>query len=437
MKKTSMLLVGLLLLLGSRLGAAEPVVRIITLDEALRTAQKHQPQLKQAQAATASARARADQARAGLLPQAALSVGYKRTTANYIPSPGTEQTTGSTSGSTETFNSFSGSASVSQLIWDFNQTLGKWRSAQALARAQAESERAVEAQAALSVRTTYFTARADQGLAAVARDTLQNLQRHLEQTQAFVDAGTHPEIDLAQARTNVATGRAQVVTAENAYQISKAQLNQAMGTFGPTDYEIADEPSSPVDVEEAALEPLVDEAIKARPEIAALDRQVEAQQQTIRSAKGAYWPSLSANVGGTQGGVAVDNLGWNVQGGVALSWPIFQGLFTDAQVQEAEATANQIAAELELTRQQIQFDVEQARLNVRAAKATLDAQREAAASAREQLRLAEGRYQAGVGDSVEFSDAQVAYATAQAQAILADQQLATARAQLLHALGRQ
>ena len=51
-------------------------------------------------------------------------------------------------------------------------------------------------------------------------------------------------------------------------------------------------------------------------------------------------------------------------------------------------------------------------------------------------RLAEQRYAVGVGSAIELGDAQVALTQAAAQAVQADDKLATARAQLLRALGR-
>ena len=87
-------------------------------------------------------------------------------------------------------------------------------------------------------------------------------------------------------------------------------------------------------------------------------------------------------------------------------------------------------------RQQVRLGVEQARLAVRAAKAALGAAVEAEVNAREQLRLAEGRYAAGVGSIIELGDAQVAETTAAAQRVQADYNVSTARAQLLNALGR-
>ena len=82
------------------------------------------------------------------------------------------------------------------------------------------------------------------------------------------------------------------------------------------------------------------------------------------------------------------------------------------------------------------MDVDQALLAIRAAKAALSSSRDALVAARQRLLLAEGRYQNGSGSVIELGDAQIAAANAAAQVVQTDFQLATARAQLVWALGR-
>jgi outer membrane protein len=122
--------------------------------------------------------------------------------------------------------------------------------------------------------------------------------------------------------------------------------------------------------------------------------------------------------------------------GAQLLWPIFQGGITKGVVHTAEANLSYADAALEAERLQVRFDVLQAVLTLRATKVAIDASREALVNAREQLRLAEGRYQSGVGSIIELGDAQIAATNAAAQVVQADFNLATARAQLLTALGR-
>ena len=420
-------------------GDPVPSSRTLTLDDALQAARSRHPQIRQASAASAAASARVEEALAPLLPQVTGSGSYQRTTANYTSRPGSLPSSISGSSGTESwdsFNYFNFGVNAGVLLYDFGQTRGRWRSSQASLAAQEESERTALSLVLFAARTSYFQARAARGLVDVARQTLANQRKHLDQTEGFVEVGTQAPIALAQTRTAVANARVQLIAAENGYATAKAQLNQAMGVEGPTDYDVADAPAPEVEGEEGTAGALLGEAVKARPELVTFARQIEAQVLTIQSVQGAYGPSLGASTGLTEAGVSMSQLTWNWNALLSLSVPIFQGGQTRAQVREAKANLESLRAQAELERQQIGFEVEQARLAVRAAKETVVAAGEALTNGREQLRLAEGRFETGVGSILELSDAQVALTSAGQQAVQAEYTLAQARAQLLKALGR-
>jgi len=412
-----------MVMLATLLAAA----RVVTLEQAVESARQHQPQIRQAHAATDAANARAREAFAPMLPQVSAQAGYTRKTTN----------TSTVAFTPSSPNLFSDSISASQLIWDFGTSPYRWKSADAAADAQAANERAVGLQVDFTVRQAFFAARADRALVQVAQDNLTNTQAHLKQTEGFVQAGTHPEIDLLQARTDAANAQVQLINAQNTYETAKVTLNAAMGVLGPTDYDVSDESLGAVNDEDADAQPLFDEAMKTRPEVENIQKLVEADELTVRSYWGQYLPALSANAGLTQVGNSISDLTWNASVGVALSWNVFQGGLTRAQQQEAEANVQQEVAALDLLKQQLRSDVDSARLAVRAAKSSISAAQEALANAKVRLKLAEQRYQVGVGSAIELGDAQVALTQAAAQAVQADDNLATARAQLLRALGRQ
>jgi outer membrane protein len=230
----------------------------VTLEEALATARAHQPQLRQAHATSEAAAARADEARAPLLPQVTASAQYQRLTSNFVARPGALPTSVGRSGGTSfaTDNFFQASITASQLLYDFGQTSERWNAARASATSQRESERATALQSTLAVRTAYFTARANQDLVGVARDNLANQELHLRQTEAFVRIGTRPEIDLALARTARANAQVQLINAENAYSTAKAQLNQAMGVEESTGYAVGTETIPAVAGEDQGIDAL-------------------------------------------------------------------------------------------------------------------------------------------------------------------------------------
>jgi outer membrane protein len=164
---------------------------------------------------------------------------------------------------------------------------------------------------------------------------------------------------------------------------------------------------------------------------------VKAQQLLIQSARGAYGPSIAVGASIAQTTAPGSNyVGWNAAAGVTLTWNLFQGGLTKGIVHEAEGNLGIAAAQLDVLRQQVRVDVDQALLAIRAAKAALSSSRNALVAARQRLSLAEGRYQNGSGSVIELGDAQIAAANAAAQVVQTDFQLATARAQLLFALGR-
>jgi outer membrane protein len=404
-----------------------------------------------AEANVAASVGRTEQARAPLLPQVKADLLYERTTGNREQKPDRSFTV---SNSFDTFNWFDGEISATQLLFDFGRSWNQWRAAEARGRSAADLERAVRLQALLDVRAAFFQARAGKALVGVARETLANQDRHLAQINGFVQAGTRPQIDLAQARADQANARVNLIRAEDAYAVSRAELNRAMGTVGSTDYDVADDNFPPVPGETGPLAPLLDEAIASRPELAALEAQIKAQELTLRAARGGYGPTLSAVAGASDAGIQFkqtflldpNNFGqvipyggmaWNVWIGARLTWGVFQGLQTRGEVHEAAAQLDAVRATRDGALHQAWVAVERASLGVRAAKEALVAADEALTAANERLRLAEGRYAAGAGSIIELSDAQLSATSTAAQRIAADYALAAARADLALALGRQ
>jgi outer membrane protein len=425
-----------------------PTGPALTLAQAEQNTLKHQPTVRQAEGQTEAAAGRVEEARAGYLPQVTGTGTYERTTGNYASRPGavpanltttngmmiTTNTAPSISWS-KTYNFWSFGVTGSQLIYDFNATADKWRSASWSRDSAASSEEVAKQQALFNVRRAYFTARAQRDLARVAEEAVTNQQKHLDQITDMVSAGMKSQIDLATQRTALANARVQAVQAENSYAGDLALVNQAMGTPSESGFDLTDSEMPPVAGEDGDERQLIDGAIKARPEVASAEQQRRAQELTVSADRGGYGPALSAIASLTDVGTTLDKLAPNWFVGAQLSWAILQGGLTTGQIREAKGTLAALQAQADGVRLQVSVDVVQGRLAVRAAKSSIDGAEEALTNAREQLRLAEGRYQTGQGSIIELADAQVAYTTAEAQEVSARYSLASARAQLLTALG--
>ncbi len=421
----------LLVLLGQ-------VPSTLSLDEALRLAHERQPQLKVARTQVAGAKARTGEALAPMLPQVSAALGYSRSTANFVARPGSlpSSVTGTSSLSLNSFDFFTSSLNANLLLWDFGQSWHRWQASKASLESQEATAKASLVTVDLQVRTAYFTAAAQRQLVGVADATLKNTEAHLAQVEGFVKVGTRPEIDLAQSRVDRANARLTLVNARNAYIVAKAKLNQAMGVEGATTYDVLDPAPGPVEFEGQDLDQVVATAASARPELASLEAQLRAQDLSLRSVRAGYWPTLSASLGATAQARQIDQPTPNLNFGLNLAWPLYQGGLTLSQVSENEAGLAQLEAQRDLTHAQVRLDVEQAMLDVAAGKEAVEVADEALAASKEQLRLAEGRYNAGAGSIIELGDAQVRVTTAAAQQVQAVFTLAAARARLLAAVGR-
>lgn len=446
MNRQTIVALSLLALVAAPSVAAVPPAptETLTLDRALEITRANLPALRQARAQADQARALYDEARAGWYPTVSIALAYKRTTGNIAASPGLTPA-GETlpAASLNGYNSFTNSVAASQLLWDFGQTSNKVASTAETVRAQVETERTSLLQAELAVRAAFFTAAAQNDSVRVAEVNLANNDTHLAETRAFVKEGTQPEIALATAEANRANAVVQLITAKNAYATAKTRLNQAMGVQGSIGYELQVQPSAPVAEEDAPLDQLVAEALSTRPDEAALEAQCRSASASIKAASDTRYPTLLLTAGASDNGTTVDangkaslSLTPNVNAGLALSWTVNLGPLVPAQIRVARAQLAGASAQLDALHVQVRVDVEAAQLGVKAARESLVAATQAREAADTQLRLANGRYKTGVGNAVEVSDAQLAADQAGAQAVQAQLNLDTARAQLAEALGR-
>jgi outer membrane protein len=414
--------------------SAAPAVpgRAVSLAEAVRTALDRHPSARVARANEQVAIAQADQALAPLLPSVVANADYRRATRR----GGVVLAGNGPSQSLAGRNDFQFGVALDQLIYDFDQTHGRLRAARDSARAQGRAVEDQRLDLVLGVKDVYFQARAQLALVSVSRETLVNQARHAEQIAGFVEVGTHPPIDLVQARADQQSARLDLVNAENAYALAKAQLAEAMGLQHAADFEVGEENEPAVLGEDGSSVELFSLALQGRPDVQAALYTVSSREQSLGAARGGYAPSLTGSVAVSEAGGALDALAFNWSAGASLIWPLFEGGITRANVAEERASLEVAQAQLDLLRQQVLLALERARLGVQGAKHALATAGELIALSRERLGLAEGRYQTGIGTIIELSDAQVALTRALGQRVQAEYNLSIARAQLIRALGR-
>ncbi len=402
--------------------------RSLSLEQAITEARAQHPALAKLGALVRAAEARVAGYDANLRPVVAAGA-----TGTYT---GEGSVGGTGPGVTNTFTLSLG-VTASWVITDFGRTPALQRAAKAAVEVTRAGVTVTLADLVFGVQTIYYEAAARRELVKVERAALERDARHVEEATRFVAAGTRPPIDVLRAKTLLARTQTSLTRAEASEELARAQLVYATGgDAAKLAVEVTSGWPAAIPGEEGPVEALVDEALRARPELDAARRAIAAAQAAERAADSTLKPSLSASAQAGVGTRDFDQFGPAWTATLKFAWPLYDGGATAAAVDEARAEAEASQRDLEQAVLDIRSEVVQASLAIRQAKATGLAARAAAEAAQAELKLAEARYQQGLDSGIEWADVQAQLVQTQAEIITADWSLAVGRAQLLHALGR-
>ena len=408
--------------------APAPAGEPLTLEQALELA-KANPQVAQAQANVTISRGQVGVARSGFLPSGSASgrAGWTATNLGAAPS-GT------------LYPTFGATVSLNQTIWDFGRTLGAYLAARDQERAARAGVDVAWQAVELEVRTTYYTVLATEALVAVADQTVDSNQKQLDLARGQFEVGQRPRFDVTTADVNLQQSRISQIQARDGVILSRIALSQSVGQ--DVSRRALSMPAVPEDID-LDVPRLMEEARASRPDLRGVDFQILAADETLSATKSAWFPILGASANYTWndsrlpvvGGLpAPDANSWQLLG--TLTWPFLSGGADLGRVESQGGVVASTKANRDLLMLQIRTDVEQAASGVTEARARRDVSRTLVEQAKENLELAQGRYQAGIGTIVDVTISQTSFTSAQAQQVKALFDLASAWAQLQHAIGR-
>ncbi len=380
-----------------------------TLPECVAIAVENHPSLKAANASVQAGSQRVREAAANYLPQ--ISGSY---TANRRQSSPAVRTGSQTSGlgtQAPTFNFYNTGLSFTQMIFDFGQTLNAVRAAQA-------SEQSLEADLStqqdtvvLNLKQAYFNVLAARRLLVVADETVRQNGKHVEQAEGRFTVGLAAKFDVTQAQVQLANAELNQVSARNNVAIAHETLRNALGLVGPLDFDIVD--NFDLHTVEVTEDQALAMAYDKRPELQSIHAKELSSAEQIKSLQKSYLPNITGNGNYQWSGSEYPlQSNWNV--GAALNLSIFNGGLTTAQIGEQQANLANLKFNEDGLRQNIALEVRQATLNLQQASESIGVSEKGLQQARENLELAEGRYNTGVGNIIELTDAQASLTTAEA-----------------------
>jgi len=332
-----------------------------------------------------------------------------------------------------TTDSTSESVSASKLLFDAGQTsLQKKAAGESLAAAKARRDSTLTELAA-DIKAAFFRAQQATELLKVREETLEGYERHLEKVESFVEVGTRAPFDITRAQVDVANARVELISARSNLKVALAGLARAVGLSETIDiarYEDFRQPNGLI----TDKDELLNEAM-SRPDLKAAGFQVKAADLRLKEARLGRSPSVSASADYQWSGtVSPLDRQWGM--GVSMSWPVFDGAITRAQIDSARSTLENNAAALENSKLAVSAELENSITGLTDALERLQATTVLVQQASESLHLAEGRYDAGLGSPLEITDARVEFARARGNHVVAMFDSLIAQAELDRVLGR-
>jgi outer membrane protein TolC len=264
----------------------------------------------------------------------------------------------------------------------------------------------------LAVGGSYLQVIAARARVESAKAQLETANALYQQTAQQRSVGLLAQIDVNKSEVQMLTEKQRLASLQN--DLAKQKINLARLTgLPPNDrYELSDDvpfAEAPVTGEEDA----VAQALMQRPDIKAAQAQIRAAERTVAAARAERLPSLSLNADyGVIGTNPAESHGTFTLAGT-LRIPIWEGGRTEGDIEQANAAVAQRRAELEDLRSRVESEVRNAFLDLQTAISQVEVARQNLDVTRETLTLTRQRFDAGITDSVEVSQAQSSVASAE------------------------
>ena len=372
----------------------------LTLQQAEAIAIKNNPQITIGRLRALAAQQYVREARSALLPNAYLSL--TAVDAN----PGSRLAAGSLTNSI-LYSRAADGVSVSQLVTDFGRTTNLLSSSEYNAKAEDQTAAATRADILLVVDQAFYNSLETKALVTVAEETVHARQTLVDKVQALTNAKLKSDIDLSFSNVDLARGKLLLLEAQNNYQTSLAALSAILGYPDEQNFQLVEE-TAPITQPVADVAPLIQQALQQRPEIKALQFQVESAQKFGSAEHDLVRPTINALGVVGQAPVRDNHIeSWYGAVGVNINIPVFNGFLYNARGKAADLQAEAERQKLLDTRNYIVRDVRNAWHDSLRAFELLSVTQQLREQANLSLDLAKARYDLGLGSIVEFTQAEL------------------------------
>jgi outer membrane protein len=405
-----------------------------TIEAALVRAYQNNPQLNAQRAAVRSTDENVPQALSGYRPKVALtaSAGYQYTD--------TLTTSGGTPTAivrTETHGTDpprSAGLTVTQTLFNGNQTANKTRAAESGVSGAREGLRVLEQTVLLSAATIYMDYLRDAAIVEVQRSNVRVLEQTLKQTRDRFNVGEVTRTDVAQSEAQLAAGQTQLLAADATLTTTRANFRRIIGNEPE---QLA--PGSPVDrFLPGTLPRAVDLSLVENPNVTAAMFGIDVNYLQVKVNEGALLPTVTIQAAVQQAYEQQMTVyrSFGASAIAQLSVPIYQGGAEYSLIRQSKENLAQQRLVLEQTR-------DLTRANTVTAWGQLVAGRAQVSSAQSQVTASEialngvrEEAKAGQRTTLDVLNAQQALVNARVALVTAQHDRVVASYAVLNAVGR-
>jgi outer membrane protein len=407
--------------------------RFLTLEEAVRTALRHHPEVERAQAGALVAKALTKQIKADQYPQLEASLAQGAGSIRVRSSDGAQIHTGQgrgfgLSGALPTHNQNMSTAGLilNQLVTDFGYTAHRLLAREAT---EASSEKEIfikKAQVILNVQRAYYTCLMQERLVEITAETLAARKVLRDQVRALYKRELRSKEDYDLVLIQVSDTELAQIKAQNDLAQCFTTLNNAMGMEGIARYALE---RLPIEIiPPAPAEVLIEEGLKDRPELLGGHDRLRASEELLSAVKALNFGSVSAvGVAAVTQYYQAFDTGvrnnetfpfWGIGG--TLRIPLFTGFMITNQIAEASHRKEESEQDLLLIGNEVVLQAIRAYLTQTTAAEQVRLEQERVALAEEAFKLANERYRLGLASILDLTTATAALF--QAKSLLAEAQ---------------
>ncbi len=332
------------------------------------------------------------------------------------------------------FNVFDARVSATQTIFNLS-AIRRYQAAGSQADAARAAGADTRSQTTAAVARAYVSAQLAQRRRETAEADVALAEELVRVAEDRIRAGTGVRIESSRAQVQLADRRQAVIDWRTRSHAAQMQLARLLGVGFDRDLVLTTPLEAPA-AEEMTIDAAVDEALKHRSDWQAQTLLEQAAQRSESAVKWERLPALSAFGDYGAIGSSINNSQPTRTIGAVLQVPIFDGGRRDARRAETASQARQESIRTRDMRRQIELELRLAHDSITSAALQTEVAESGLELAKDEEARAQRRYEAGVGDSIEVTDAQTRLARARQNLVDALGQYSLARIDWAEARGR-